>query len=215
MPTMPTTPPTQPVADKSIVGVLLAAGRGSRFDASGTTSKLLQPLPSGPHRGLPVAQAAALNLRAAVDRVLAVVRPGDARLADALAEAGCERVVNAQANTGMGSSIACGVQASDDAGGWLIALADMPMVAPATIARVAAALRAGAPAVVPMVRGQRGHPVGFSATLAAQLTALQGDQGARAVLQAVAPMLLDVDDAGCLLDLDTAADFAALATRRN
>jgi molybdenum cofactor cytidylyltransferase len=206
----------QAVASKPIVGVLLAAGRGSRFDASGASSKLLQPLPAGPHRGRPVAQAAALNLRAAVDRVLAVVRPGDdARLYDALAQAGCDLVINPQADTGMGSSIACGIQASADAGGWLISLADMPAIAPATIARVATALRAGAMAVVPVVHGQRGHPVGFSAALAAQLTALQGDQGARAVLQAAAPLLLDVDDAGCLLDLDTAADFAALATRGN
>jgi molybdenum cofactor cytidylyltransferase len=205
----------QPVVDKPIVGVLLAAGRGSRFDATGMTSKLLQPLPTGPHRGRPVAQAAALNLRASVDRVLAVVRRGDRSLADALAAAGCDVVINAQADAGLGSSIACGVQASADAVGWLIALADMPAIAPATIARVAATLRAGAPAVVPMVRGQRGHPVGFSAAFAAQLTALQGDQGARVVLQTAAPLLLEVDDAGCLLDLDTAADFAALATRRD
>jgi molybdenum cofactor cytidylyltransferase len=205
----------QAVADKPIVGVLLAAGRGSRFDASGATSKLLQPLPAGPHGGRPLAQAAALNLRASVDRVLAVVRPGDALLADVLVEAGCELVINPQADAGMGTSIACGVQASTGAAGWLIALADMPAIAPATIARVAAALRAGAPAVVPVLRGQRGHPVGFSAALAAQLTALQGDQGARVVLQAASPLLLDVDDAGCLLDLDTAADFAALATRRD
>lgn len=203
------------MAKRPIVGVLLAAGRGSRFDASGATSKLLQPLPEGPHRGRPVAQAAALNLRDSVDRILAVVRPGDDRLADVLAEAGCDLVVNAQADVGMGSSIARGVQASAGAAGWLIALADMPAIAPASIARVAAALRAGAPAVVPVVHGQRGHPVGFSAALAVPLMALREDQGARGVLRAASPLLLDLDDAGCLLDLDTPADFAALAARRD
>ncbi|MEG1113919.1 MAG: nucleotidyltransferase family protein, partial [Janthinobacterium sp.] len=38
----------------STVGILLAAGRGRRFDPSGVQNKLLQPLAEGPHAGLPV-----------------------------------------------------------------------------------------------------------------------------------------------------------------
>ncbi|MGD7193671.1 NTP transferase domain-containing protein, partial [Ralstonia pseudosolanacearum] len=52
-----------------VVGVLLAAGRGSRFDPDGTVNKLLAALPDG----TPVAVQAARHLRAVLDDVVAVV----------------------------------------------------------------------------------------------------------------------------------------------
>ena len=45
-----------------------------------------------------------------------------------------------RAQEGMGASLACGVMASPDASGWIVALADMPWIRPATIQSVAAAL---------------------------------------------------------------------------
>lgn len=195
-----------------IVGLLLAAGRGTRFDPSGQTLKLLAPAPLGPHAGAEVAVAAARQLRSAVPRVLAVVRPPAApaqqRLHDLLAAAGCELVINPHADQGIGTSIAAGVAASARAGGWLVALADMPSIDTATVASVRAALDGGATSAAPWHRGQRGHPVGFAAPLRDALLALQGDTGARAVLQSHPPQRIDVDDPGCLLDLDTPADFA-------
>jgi molybdenum cofactor cytidylyltransferase len=191
-----------------IVGVLLAAGRGTRFDATGAQSKLQQPLPL--QEGRSVAQAAALNLRAAVTQVIAVVRADDRVLAEQLAAAGCTLVRNDHAEAGMGTSIACALRATPNAAGWLIALADMPAVAPTTIAQIAAAIVKGTTAAVPTYRGQRGHPVGFAASLGPQLALLDGDQGARALLRAHPPLAIDVDDPGCLLDLDTPDDFAAL-----
>lgn len=50
------------------VGILLAAGRGRRFDPSGTRNKLLQPLPNGE----PVAVASARALLAVLPKVIAV-----------------------------------------------------------------------------------------------------------------------------------------------
>jgi molybdenum cofactor cytidylyltransferase len=194
-----------------IVGVLLAAGRGTRFDATGAQSKLLQPLPL--QEGRSVAQAAALNLRVAVSQVIAVVRADDRVLAEQLAAAGCTLVRNDYADAGMGTSIACAVRATPNAAGWLIALADMPAVAPTTIAQIAAAIAKGATAAAPTYRGQRGHPVGFAASLGRQLALLDGDQGARGLLQAHPPLAIEVDDPGCLLDLDTPDDFAALLAR--
>jgi molybdenum cofactor cytidylyltransferase len=201
----------QSQAREGIVGVLLAAGRGTRFDASGARSKLLQPLPL--QGGRSVAQAAALNLRGAVAQVIAVVRAEDGALAEQLLTAGCTLVRNDYADAGMGTSIACAVRATPNAAGWLIALADMPAVAPTTIAHIAAAIGKGAITAVPTYRGQRGHPVGFAASLGPQLALLDGDQGARALLRAHPPLAIDVDDPGCLLDLDTPDDFAALLAR--
>ena len=192
-----------------IAGVLLAAGIGRRYDASGARLKLLEPAPGGVHAGAPMAVAALRNLRAAVDDVVAVVRPVDSaaqqQLHGALAAEGAELVICADADSGMGHSLACGVRARAQAAGWVIALADMPAVSPRTIAAVRDAIAAGQTTAAPRHAGQRGHPVGFGSACREELLALTGDTGARGVLGAHPPLLIDVDDPGCLLDIDTPA----------
>lgn len=189
------------------LALLLAAGRGARFDASGRSLKQLAPAPAGDHAGQPMALAATLALRAAGLEVLAVVRPASEphqpELHALLRQAGCALVENPAAESGIGSSIACGVAAVASRGGWLIALADMPAIRPQSIAAVAQALVAGAPSAAPEYHGQRGHPVGFAAQLRDELLALRGDSGARSVLAAHPPQLIQVEDAGVLIDIDS------------
>ena len=150
------------------------------------------------------------NLLAVMPRVVAVVRPDDAALAAALGAAGARIVRCANADDGMGASLACGVLATRDAAGWVVALGDMPWIAPATIARVSAAIEAGAAVAAPFHQGQRGHPVGFGAACLAALTALTGDDGAKSVVAAHRDRLarIDVDDAGALRDVDRPDDLA-------
>lgn len=188
------------------VGVLLAAGLGTRYDPTGQCLKLLQPTRNGKHAGLPIAVAAARNLKTAVQRIVAVVRPlhhpHQVQLHDQLRREGCELVPCADAANGIGASIACGVQACAQADSWLIALADMPAIEPRTIRSVADAIRAGHTTAAPAYRGQRGHPVGFSAQCLSDLLRSEGDRGANAVLDTFAPHLIDVDDDGVLIDVD-------------
>jgi molybdenum cofactor cytidylyltransferase len=75
---------------------------------------------------------------------------------------------------------------------------------------VALSLRQGSDqgVVVPCYKGERGHPVGFSAGCGFELMALTGDEGARKVMKAHAPLALAVEDAGCVLDVDTVARLA-------
>jgi molybdenum cofactor cytidylyltransferase len=103
---------------------------------------------------------------------------------------------------GMGSSIAAGVQATADAPGWLVLPGDLPLIETASITAVAQALQAHA-AVVPVVGGTRGHPVGFGAACREALLALRGDTGAREVLAQVGAHALPLEDPGCVLDVDT------------
>jgi molybdenum cofactor cytidylyltransferase len=189
-----------------IVGILLAAGRGTRF---GGDKLLAQLASSSGLAGECVGATACRHLLAALPRVIAVVRPDDAELAAALGAAGARIVRCVDADDGMGASLACGVRATKDAGGWVVALADMPWIQPSTIARVAAAVADGAPVAAPFHRGTRGHPVGFSPACYAALAALTGDEGARSVVTAHHDSLarVDVDDAGTLRDIDTPADM--------
>jgi len=122
-------------AAPGIVGILLAAGRGTRYGGD----KLLARLGSAAGlAGECVGATACRHLLAALPRVIAVVRPDDAALAAALGAAGARIVRCADADDGMGASLACGVRATKDATGWVVALADMPWIEPSTIARVAA-----------------------------------------------------------------------------
>lgn len=186
------------------VGILLAAGKGSRFGGD----KLTHRLPGG----TPIALAAAGNLVAACARVLAVLRPGQDELAALLAAAGCEIVPCSDAEGGMGHSLAAGVRAAPDAAGWLVALADMPFIASASHRAVAASLQAGASIVATHYNGRRGHPVGFSQQWFAQLSALTGDQGAKAILDSQRQnlVLCPVDDPGVVWDIDRKDDLSAL-----
>jgi molybdenum cofactor cytidylyltransferase len=193
-----------------VVGVLLAAGRGTRYDPSGIELKLLATAPSGPHAGEPIAVAAARTMRAALPTVVAIVRPmnDDAHqptLHALLLREGCELVVCGEAAQGMAHSLAAGVRAAGTARGWIVALADMPAVRAGTVRAVAAALEDGALAAAPVHGGVRGHPVGFAAALKDELLALDGDVGARAVLARHLPRLVTVDDPGVLLDIDRPA----------
>lgn len=185
-----------------ICAILLAGGEGRRFGGD----KLSARLPDG----RPVALAAAAAVASAAEQHIVVTRPGRDALIHMLTAHGWTPVTTTATARGKGASLAAGIQASREATGWLVALADMPLLQPATAQVVANALRTGALAAAPFYRGQRGHPVGFSAQLAPQLLALDGDTGARAVLQTIGSRLLriDVEDPGVLLDIDQPEDLA-------
>ncbi len=178
------------------VGILLAAGRSRRFGGD----KLLHPLPDG----TPMVLASASALRAVLPRIVAVVRADNPALTALLAAHRIETVVAAQADAGMGASLAAGVAATADASGWVIALGDMPFIQPHTVARVVNELQRGAPLAAPSYQGRRGHPVGFSAKYRDPLLELSGDEGARALLQRNAGelVLIDCGDRGVLKDID-------------
>jgi len=208
-------------------GILLAAGRGTRFGSM----KQLATLPNGQT----LLAASALNLRAAVARVTIVVSDDALLIEHALHIArahDCGVVVNPRAREGMATSIECGINKMDDATGWLIALADMPFIQPASIAAIAAALtklnemselnglerldKLKRPnsldqIIVPTYLGQRGHPVAFGAKYAEELCQLTGDTGARDLirLHQACVVLHPLDDAGIVTDIDTIAAMPA------
>jgi len=181
-----------------IVGILLAAGRGARFDPAGRQNKLLQRLSGGES----VVAASAANLLAAMDEVCAVVRPEAPETMALLQGIGCSVTVCAEAGLGMGVSLVHALRQVQDADGWVIALADMPYVRPDTIAALSAALRSGADIAVPLFDNQRGNPVAFGRAHLAALLSLDGDRGARKLLNTLPVTEVPVDDAGVLRDID-------------
>ena len=186
---------------KNIAAVLLAAGAGSRFGGE----KLLHPLEDG----VAIAAHAARNLLAVTPDVVAVVRWGDFPLYEILEQEGCQVSMFQGAQRGMGATLAYGVGQARGADGWVIALADMPRISPGTVRTVMAALEEGALIAAPAHQGERGHPVGFGAPLREELLALDGDQGARAVIERhrEAVRLVECEDAGIFYDVDRKSDL--------
>jgi len=169
--------------------IVLASGRGARFAASGgTTLKLRAPL------------AGKTVLQHTLDAVKASGLPWH------LEDAG---------HPGMGDSIAAAVratlQSASQVAGWLILPGDLPLIQSDTLRAVAVALR-DHEVVVPVYRGQRGHPVGFNAKCGPALLKLQGKQGAAPVVLSHAVIELIVSDIGCVTDIDTVDDLRT-ATR--
>ncbi len=186
----------------NVVAILLAAGAAKRFGSD----KLLYPLP----HEVAIAIQSARHLRAVFgESLLAVIRPEARELADLLRKEGCKVVECANAAEGMGASLACAVRASPDAGGFVIALADMPFIRASSIAAVRDALAAGAPLAAPYFRSRRGHPVGLAAKFRPALEALAGDEGARKIIQADEQGLvkIPVGDPGVIRDIDTPGDL--------
>jgi molybdenum cofactor cytidylyltransferase len=184
------------------VVVVLAAGRGVRF--SGPGHKLAQPFETTSVLGSTLARVVESGLPRVVVTTDALATVAEAHVAarDVLL------LTRLQADRGMARSIVAGVSARADAPGWLILPGDMPLISPRTLRAVAAALP-GQVCVVPNHQGRRGHPVGFSAELFSDLQALDGDEGARRLLLRYPSKMLELDDPGILIDIDTQSDLQA------
>lgn len=168
--------------------LVLAAGRGERFIASGGATHKLSAMLGG---------------KTVLDHVLDAVHSSGLPL----------YVVQAHASRpGMGDSIAAGVRATAGAAGWLVLPGDLPLVRSRTLLEVARALQSHA-VVVPVCDGQRGHPVGFNAACGPELQRLQGSKGAAAVMTKHQPLELHVTDIGTITDIDTVDDLHRAAER--
>ena len=159
-------------------------------------------------------RSAEVLLASQADAVIVVLRPDDDRRRKALEDLNVRVIENPQAAEGMGASIRAGVAAAaTDAGGALVALADMPDITAKDIDALIAAydaeegreiIRAADPA------GGPGNPVLFGRRFFEPLRGLEGDEGARSILAANADLvrLVRLSTGAARVDLDTPEAWA-------
>lgn len=123
-------------------------------------------------------------------------------------------VTNPQPARGQLSSLWIALDAAGrSVDGVLVTPVDIPMVRPSTIRQVIEAWeRTHASIVRPAVGQRHGHPVLFDRAVFDALREAPLTEGARAVVRASGDRLLNVtvDDEGCLIDIDTPADYEAV-----
>jgi molybdenum cofactor cytidylyltransferase len=179
-----------------IAGLLLAAGRSTRFGADKLCAKL---------KGKAIIRWS-VQVLSPLDVVYVVVPPGADMVTQALSRLDVRFVINLARDEGIASSIRAGVVAlPDDVNAVMIALADQPLASP----EVTKALRdrwlsGGVAAVAPEYRDGPGHPVLFGRECFEDLARLKGDVGARSVLRALGERAAYVSiDADMPADVDT------------
>jgi molybdenum cofactor cytidylyltransferase len=175
-----------------IAGILLAAGRSTRF---GTEDKLLAPL-----QGRPLLHHAADAMRAAPLAWRFLVR-SDAT--DGLADFETITVPRGQE---MSRSLATGIAAASRVGAdaALVTLGDMPFVTAAQLGVLIHACESADCLIASGDSTRRSPPALFGSNWFAELAAAQGDAGGRRLL---ARATLLSAPPGMLHDIDTAADL--------
>lgn len=193
-----------------VLGILLAAGIGSRFEAG---NKLLANLCGKPvvaHAGETLAAAhAAGHLN---DSIVVLGHEAE-QVRGAFTAESFEVVENSDYGEGQATSVSLGTRAARDrnADAVVFALGDLPCVSPETVERLVSSWGdSEAGIVVPTHDGKRGNPVLFDERHFEELSTISGDGGGRELFKANPVEYVAVDDPGIHRDVDTVADLEAL-----
>ncbi|MEO0672501.1 MAG: nucleotidyltransferase family protein [Pseudomonadota bacterium] len=212
----PTPAMTTKANANALAAIVLAAGASRRF---GATNKLLADAGGVP---LVARVGRAMSGAGVFDDIIAVVRPDASDVRRAIESHVTRFVENADADTGLSTSVRLGVGALAQATrGVLIAQGDMPDLSADLIRRLVAAFdeTSGSAIVAPSPRhrpGAIGTPVMWPRRYFDELLKLEGDTGARAILKREHANIrtIPIDDQGELADIDTPDQLAAWRARR-
>lgn len=183
-----------------VPAIVLAAGRSSRM---GGPNKLLAAFDGTPLIRRTVEQVAGSKAAG----VLVVAGHQNDRVADALDGVDVALVENPDYAEGLSSSLKAGISSIPaKASGALVVLGDMPGVTADHLNRMIEAFRrSGGSAIVRATHnGKRGNPVLLPRRLFAAVAALQGDTGARHLIEADGGDVIDIElGEAASVDVDT------------
>ncbi|MFW6076828.1 MAG: NTP transferase domain-containing protein [Hyphomicrobiales bacterium] len=191
----------------NVAALVLAAGRSSRM---GGPNKLLATVAGTPM----VRRVAETALATAANPVIVVTGHQAAEVEATLAGLDVQIVHNPDYASGLASSLKTGLATlPPETDAFVVCLGDMPLIEPAHIDSLIAAFDPDSrPVCVPVHAGRRGNPVLWSRRYIPNMLALEGDEGARRLLDthAVAVTEVPVGSDTIFADFDTPEALAGL-----
>ena len=192
---------TPKIRSQGIVAIVLAAGASSRM---GNDDKLFKHIDGQTLLRRSIAQVKSAN----INKCLVVVRKITQEHHDALEGLDFQFVEASDASLGMSASMRAGVLAAGpNAKAYLICLADMPDITNDHIDKI---IKAHDPDIDRNIvrpktsSGKYGHPVLFDGKYYEDITSIEGDTGAKSVVQNAKDQVYDIEmDDAITIDLDT------------
>lgn len=195
-------------------GIILAAGSSRRFGEDKRLSKMAS--------GRTMLEESIHNASQVLNHLVVVLRFGDGQLAEDLHERLKKTYKNIKAECycapdsarGMAHSLANAIHLESDWQAAVIFLGDMPYLKPETIQALVDAYKQhqqGEPIIVPVKNNRQGHPVIFHHSYFSEIESLEGDIGAKPILDAHKDRVIEVpvDDSGIFIDVDVPEDLAS------
>ncbi|MFT7139395.1 MAG: molybdenum cofactor cytidylyltransferase [Candidatus Azotimanducaceae bacterium] len=194
-----------------IGAIILAAGSSRRFG----DDKRRSTLPSGQI----LLEESIRKTASVIDEVMVVLRFGDKDFAKELEQRidsdDIKYYCAPDSAKGMGHSLANSITKVKDWDAALVFLGDMPFVQAETVESLLAEYefrkKDRSPIVIPVRHGKRGHPVLFANKYFDEISAIEGDNGAKTVIDAHPNQVfkVEVEDLGVIRDIDTPEDLAS------
>ena len=184
-----------------IAGLILAAGVSTRM---GYENKLLMPFEEKPM----VSHVLEASLDSNLDHTCMVVGHDPTEIKTLVENKEIQIVDNEVWVLGMASSIVAGVEQLNEYDGILILLGDMPLVTSALINEIIDQSSLDK-IIVPVKDGSQGNPVFFGSNFIHELMTLEGDSGAKKVIQNNPSSILEiaVKSDAIFRDFDTHESF--------
>jgi molybdenum cofactor cytidylyltransferase len=200
--------PQESADARKVAAIILAAGKSSRM---GGPNKLVAELGGKKLVRIVAEQALASKARP----VIVVTGHQRAEVEAALTGLDVTFVPNDKFADGLSTSVKAGIAAvPKEIDGAVVCLGDMPLVDAALIDRLIASFAPdrGSLIALPVSDGRRGNPVLWSRRFFDELLTLEGDVGARALLERHSELVAEVpvDGSGAFLDIDTPETLEAV-----
>ena len=190
-----------------ISSILLAAGQSKRMSGE---NKLIKSV-----KGIPLIKCALNNiLKSHVNEIIIVLGYQNETIEKLIDKTSrIKFVFNSNFESGMASSIIKGIKKlSKKTDSFFISLGDMPSINYDTYNQLIKCNK-NKKAIVPMFKGQQGNPVLFPKSFEEKLLSIQGDSGAKKILEINKKEVLnlEINDPGIIRDLDVPNDFNNLS----
>ena len=178
--------------------------------AAGTSTRMGSPKQRLELAGSPLIRIVAQTARSVCGHVIVV--EGAVPLAESVS--GLDRlslVRNPHYHKGQLGSLQCGLHYLRSQRAFIM-LGDLPLLKADTYLKIASAADT-TPAVVPVCRGRRGHPVYINGEAIERIRAADPSQRAMEIIAPLSPLALEVEDEGIYLDADTREQWKIIKAR--